>query len=59
MGLGYLDTQLKIQVHFLMLIATSIIFSAGVMIFIWDFFRTGPKLADEPNAPGEPLVEHA
>lgn len=59
MGLGYLDTQLKLQVHFLMLIATSIIFSAGVMIFIWDFFRTGPKLADEANAPGEPLVKHA
>lgn len=59
MGLGYLDTQLKIQVHFLMLIATSIIFSAGVMIFIWDFFRTGPKLTDEENAADEPLVEHA
>ncbi len=59
MGMGYLDTQLRIQVHFLMLIGTSIIFSAGVMIFIWDFFRTGPKLADEENAAGEPLVEHA
>jgi nitric oxide reductase subunit B len=59
MGLGYLDAQLKIQVHFLMLIGTSIIFSAGVMIFIWDFFRTPPKLADEENAADAPLVEHA
>ena len=29
LGLGYLDTQLKIQVHFLMLIATGILFAVG------------------------------
>jgi nitric oxide reductase subunit B len=42
MGLGYLDAQLKIQVHFLMLIATASIFAAGVALFIIDFFRYGP-----------------
>jgi nitric oxide reductase subunit B len=42
MGVGYLDTQQKIQVHFLMLIGTGIIFTAGVGAFIWDFFRQVP-----------------
>ncbi len=43
MGLGYLDTQLKIQVHFLMLIAAASIFVIGAMLFIWDFFRRPPS----------------
>ena len=30
LGLGYLDAQLKIQVHFLMLIATATLFAIGV-----------------------------
>src|SRR5690606_8443931 len=29
MGMGYLDAQLKIQVHFLMLIATATVFATG------------------------------
>jgi nitric oxide reductase subunit B len=45
MGVGYLDTQQKIQVHFLMLIATGIIFTAGVGAFLWDFFRQVPLRA--------------
>jgi nitric oxide reductase subunit B len=45
MGVGYLDTQQKIQVHFLMLIGTGIIFTAGVAAFIWDFFRQAPLRA--------------
>jgi nitric oxide reductase subunit B len=45
MGVGYLDTQQKIQVHFLMLIATGIIFTAGVAAFLWDFFRQVPLRA--------------
>ncbi|MEP6558927.1 MAG: cbb3-type cytochrome c oxidase subunit I, partial [Burkholderiales bacterium] len=52
MGLGYLDTQLKIQVHFLMLIATASIFAAGVVLFIIDFFRYAPRLevvSDDPT----------
>jgi len=52
MGLGYLDTQLKLQVHFLMLIGAAIIFTAGVALFIWDFFQAVPvrsALIDEPS----------
>ena len=58
LGLGYLDTQLKIQVHFLMLIATATVFAVGVGLFIWDFFRARPRFdliserrpVDEPSA---------
>jgi len=42
MGVGYLDTQLKLQPHFLMLTATGILFTAGVAAFLWDFFRQIP-----------------
>lgn len=42
MGMGYLDAQLKIQVHFLMLIATASIFATGVGLHIFDFFRYRP-----------------
>src|SRR5690606_21234084 len=42
MGLGYLETQLKSQVHFLMLLGTGILFTTGVGIFLWDFFRRAP-----------------
>ena len=45
MGVGYLDTQQKIQVHFLMLVGTGIIFTAGVAAFLWDFFRQAPLRA--------------
>ncbi|HZP36417.1 MAG TPA: cbb3-type cytochrome c oxidase subunit I [Methylomirabilota bacterium] len=38
LGIGYLDTQLKLQVHFLMLVATGALFVAGVGLYIWDFF---------------------
>ena len=57
LGLGYLDTQLKIQVHFLMLIATSTLFAIGVGLFIWDFFRTRPRfevIAEGAGSPAEP-----
>lgn len=43
MGLGYLETQQKIQVHFLMLVLTGSIFSTGVCLFIYDFFRNRPR----------------
>lgn len=54
MGLGYLDAQLKIQVHFLMLIGAATIFVVGVGLFIVDFFRYRPVrpealLLDEPD----------
>lgn len=39
LGLGYLDTQLKIQVHFVMLVACASLFAVGVGLFLYDFFR--------------------
>jgi nitric oxide reductase subunit B len=47
-GMGYLDAQLKIQVHFIMLIASATLFTGGVGLFIHDFFRRRPRfeLAD-------------
>jgi nitric oxide reductase subunit B len=53
LGLGYLDAQLKIQVHFLMLIATATVFALGVALYIVDFFRHAPRfeLSSEPEAP--------
>jgi nitric oxide reductase subunit B len=45
MGLGYLDTQLKIQIHFVMLTATGSLFTIGVALFIYDFFRYPPRFA--------------
>jgi len=55
MGLGYLETQLKIQVHFLMLLAAGAIFTAGVAAFLWDFFRHPPLRAPEAAAATEPM----
>ena len=43
LGFGYLETQSKIQVHFLMLAATGILFAAGVALFLWDFFFIAPR----------------
>ncbi len=45
MGLGYLETQLKIQVHMLMLTGAGIIFTVGAACFIVDFFRSRPRPA--------------
>lgn len=38
MGVGFIETQQKIQVHFLMLVATGIVFAAGVALTLWDVF---------------------
>lgn len=57
LGLGFLDTQLKIQVHFLMLLATASIFSVGVGLFIYDFFRRAPRF--EISAEVEPAPRPA
>jgi nitric oxide reductase subunit B len=43
LGFGYLETQAKIQVHFLMLVATGTLFTAGVALFLWDFFFLAPR----------------
>jgi nitric oxide reductase subunit B len=50
MGLGYLETQREIQVHFLMLVATGTLFAAGVFLFILDFFRTPPGIVEASSA---------
>jgi nitric oxide reductase subunit B len=41
LGIGYLDTQQKIQVHYLMWLGTSVIFACGVAAYVWDFVRAG------------------
>jgi len=43
LGIGYLDAQLKIQVHFQMLLAAAALFSLGVLLFLWDYFVKHPK----------------
>jgi nitric oxide reductase subunit B len=43
LGFGFLETQAKIQVHFLMLIATGTLFAAGVLLFLYDFFFLAPR----------------
>jgi nitric oxide reductase subunit B len=54
LGMGYLDAQLKIQVHFLMLLATASLFTVGVGLFIFDFFRHAPRFEIETGE--KPLV---
>ncbi len=43
MGLGYLDTQKKMQVHFLMLLAAAMLFVIGVGLYLYDFFIVAPR----------------
>jgi nitric oxide reductase subunit B len=50
LGFGYLETQAKIQVHFLMLVATGILFTAGVALYLWDFFFIAPRPAENDAA---------
>jgi nitric oxide reductase subunit B len=45
MGIGYLETQQKIQVHYLMWLATGVVFACGVAGYVWDFVRHGPPVA--------------
>ncbi len=47
LGFGYLETQAKIQVHFLMLVATGTLFTAGVALFLWDFFFLAPRASTD------------
>jgi len=51
LGFGYLETQSKIQVHFLMLVATGTLFAAGVVLFLWDFFFLARRQSAERDAP--------
>lgn len=57
MGLGYMETQLKIQVHFLMLTLAGVIFVIGSALFIIDFFRAGPRALPTAVVPGSTSPE--
>jgi nitric oxide reductase subunit B len=63
LGLGFLEPQLKIQVHFLMLLGTAFLFVTGAMLYIWDFFRTPPRFVlvadDAPAAEPRPATRGA
>jgi nitric oxide reductase subunit B len=50
LGLGYLETQHKIQVHFLMVLATGLLFALGVSLYLYDFFFLAPKRRTAPAA---------
>ncbi|NIP77765.1 MAG: nitric-oxide reductase large subunit [Gemmatimonadetes bacterium] len=56
LGFGYLETQGKIQVHIQMLLAMSLVFTTGVLLFLWDFFvrhpRRGIHLREPTAEPG-------
>jgi nitric oxide reductase subunit B len=54
MGLGYLETQLKIQVHLIMLSLTGSLFTVGVGVFIYDFFRARPRPLPQAVTPAAP-----
>ncbi|HJV76691.1 MAG TPA: cbb3-type cytochrome c oxidase subunit I [Noviherbaspirillum sp.] len=56
LGLGFLETQLKIQVHFLMLLGAGSLFAAGVILFIWDFFRYRPSFNVASNDTDESML---
>jgi nitric oxide reductase subunit B len=52
LGIGYLETQLKLQVHFLMLVATGLLFTVGVALFLWDFFFLAGRPVVVPEQDG-------
>ena len=51
LGLGYLETQQKIQVHFLMVLGTGMLFVLGVALYLYDFFFLAPD-AERRRPPG-------
>lgn len=57
LGLGYLETQQKLQVHFLMVLGTGLLFVLGVALYIYDFFILAPRSRtsspDWPDTMGE------
>ena len=59
LGIGYLDTQAKLQVHFIMLVITGSIFVLGVALFLWDFFFLAGRpvtAASQARPPGAAAV---
>jgi nitric oxide reductase subunit B len=57
LGFGYLETQAKIQVHFLMLLGTGMLFTLGVALFLWDFFfqATSRRTSAMPSGHAVPM----
>jgi nitric oxide reductase subunit B len=53
LGLGFLETQRKIQVHLLMLVGTGLLFALGTALYLYDFFRYAPvpRLAVRTEGP--------
>lgn len=57
LGIGYLDVQLKIQIHFVMLVACASLFAVGVGLFLYDFFRHAPRFSPmNPETGSSPLA---
>jgi nitric oxide reductase subunit B len=50
LGFGYLETQQKIQVHYVMWLATSVVFAVGAGAYVWDFVRAGVPRAAQAHA---------
>lgn len=50
LSIGFLETQAKLQVHFLMLVATGALFVAGVALYLWDFFFLAGRPVPPPTA---------
>jgi nitric oxide reductase subunit B len=48
MGLGFIETQHKIQVHFLMVLGTGLLFVLGVGLYLYDFFYRAPQRRSAP-----------
>jgi nitric oxide reductase subunit B len=51
LGLGYLEAQRKIQVHYLMWLATAVVFACGVAAYVLDFARAGAPRSEPGRAP--------
>jgi nitric oxide reductase subunit B len=43
LGIGYLDVQLMLHVHFQMLLFAALVFATGVLLFLADFFLLNPR----------------
>jgi nitric oxide reductase subunit B len=57
LGVGYLETQQLLHVHFQMLLFAAVVFATGVVLFLWDFFMLNPRrgIVLEPT-PERPLA---
>jgi nitric oxide reductase subunit B len=51
LGVGYLETQRKIQVHYLMWLGAAAVFGLGVAAYVWDFVRAGAPRRASASVP--------